>query len=212
MSNSPLNDDDTLMAFKAKGEGRQRAFPVTWKALKAAILALVPTVVGPQGPTGRDGLNGKDGAAGAPGPKGDTGPTGQAGPQGVKGDAGPVGPVGPAGAIGSAGATGAKGETGPAGKDAVGPRIERYSGAVVGSAGIATITWAKPFTAPPLGKVIDGWGGANGTQQITGRVTATTTTTATVAVRRSKGTLLLTDGPYEVAPAGTAIEIEVTGA
>ncbi|WP_238192097.1 hypothetical protein [Methylobacterium frigidaeris] len=53
--------------------------------------------------------------------------------------------------------------------------------------------------------MILGW---SGTQMIAGGVTAQTSSSATVAVMRSRGTLLLTAGPFEVAPS-TAITIRV---
>lgn len=138
---------------------------------------------------------------------GPAGATGPAGPTGATGPAGPTGSQGPQGVQGPAGQTGPAGAVGPAGKDASPKRVERYSGTVAETTGFATVTFPA-FSKPPLGKVIDGW---NGDQQVTGMVTATTTTTATVAVRRSRATLLLSTGPYEVAPAGTVVMIELMG-
>lgn len=112
-----------------------------------------------------------------------------------------------AGPKGDTGPKGDKGDTGSRGPAGSPKRVERYTGTVIGSQGLATVTFPA-FAAPPLGKVIDGW---NGDQQITGMVTATTTTTATVAVKRSRGALLLSAGPYETAPAGSVVMIELIG-
>ena len=123
------------------------------------------------------------------------GETGQKGDKGDKGDPGKDGAPGPQGATGPQGAAGSP------------KRVERYQGTVSGSQGIATVTFPA-FSKAPLGKVIDGW---NGDQQITGMVTAVTTTTATVAVKRCRGSLLLSAGPYETAPAGSVVMIELIG-
>lgn len=133
--------------------------------------------------------------------------TGPQGPKGDKGDRGNDGAAGPAGPTGPKGETGTKGDKGDAGPAGTPKRIERYTGTVAGSQGFATVTFPA-FTKAPLGKVVDGW---NGEQQVTGMVTATTATTATVAVRRSRGALLLSSGPFEIAPAGTVVMIEVIG-
>ncbi|MEN3212239.1 hypothetical protein PUR23_19705 [Methylorubrum populi] len=46
---------------------------------------------------------------------------------------------------------------------------------------------------------------------IAGGVTAQTLTGATVLVKRSRGTLLLTSGPFETAPAGVSVTIKAIG-
>jgi len=132
------------------------------------------------------------------GPQGPTGPAGPTGPQGAKGDKGDRGNDGAAGPVGA---------TGPKGDRGAPRRVERYTGTVTGGNGMATVTFPA-FASPPMGKVIDGW---NGEQQITGMVVSTTTTTASVAVRRSRGSLLLSNGPYEIAPAGSVVMIELIG-
>lgn len=54
--------------------------------------------------------------------------------------------------------------------------------------------------------VILSWAGE---QMIAGGVTAQSLSGATVLVKRSRGTLLLTAGPFETAPSGTALTIRV---
>lgn len=131
--------------------------------------------------------------------KGDTGPKGETG---AKGDAGSKGDSGPKGE------TGPKGDIGPKGDAGAPKRIERFSGTVAGAAGLATIPFSPAFAAPPLVRVVEGW---LGDQLISGSATAVTAAGATVAVKRSRGTLLLTSGPFEPAPAGTAVTVEAIG-
>ena len=100
------------------------------------------------------------------------------------------------------------GPPGPPGKDGIPRRLERLQGTVAGSNGIATITFATPFSAPPLGDVVTTW---DANQMITGQVTATTTTTATVKVIKSVGVLLINGSPFGVAPAGTVVTIDLMG-
>ncbi|ORE91013.1 hypothetical protein [Aurantimonas sp. 22II-16-19i] len=109
---------------------------------------------------------------------------------------------------GPQGEPGPKGDPGTAGTAGRPKRVEHHTGTVSGSQGVAIVTFAPPFAVPPLCTVIDGW---EGTQQITGAVTATTTTSATGSVRRSRGTLALSAGPFETAPAGTTVKVQAIG-
>lgn len=97
---------------------------------------------------------------------------------------------------------------GASGRDGSPKRVEQHTGTVAGGQGVATIAFPVAFASPPLCTVVDGWSGA---QMITGEVTATTTTTATVVVRRSRGTLALSAGPFETAPNGTTVKIQAIG-
>lgn len=137
---------------------------------------------------------------------GQTGPQGEQGPKGDKGDVGSKGDQGPAGQTGAAGQQGPQGVVGPAG--AQGPagtprRVERYT-ATSNTSGIATYSWPACTTAPDV-DIIHGW---VGDQMTGGGVTAQTNSSATVLVKRSRGTLLLTSGPFETAPS-TALTIRV---
>ncbi|GAA0236026.1 hypothetical protein LNAOJCKE_0944 [Methylorubrum aminovorans] len=82
-------------------------------------------------------------------------------------------------------------------------RVERYT-ATSNASGIATYSWTACATAPDV-DIIHGW---NGDQMTGGGVTAQTNSGATVLVKRSRGTLLLTTGPFETAP-NTALTIRV---
>lgn len=86
-------------------------------------------------------------------------------------------------------------------------RVERYT-ATTNASGLATFTFSPAFTTPPDIEVIDGWAGD---QMITGGVTAQSLTGAAVQVKRSRGTLLLTSGPFETAPAGVSVTIRAIG-
>lgn len=183
-----LKDDDLLVIFRIPPDyPRRKPSRIEWGTMKKAVLAAQPTV---QGLPGKDGAPGRDGAQGP------------AGAAGTKGD---TGAAGPAGATGAQGPTGATGATGAAGTP---KRIERYTGTVVGSLGIAKIDFPAAFAAPPLGQVVTTWDGA---QMITGQVTETTKTSATVKVMKSVATLLLNASPFGVAPAGQVVTIDVLG-
>lgn len=145
----------------------------------------VPGVAGPQGERGVQGL---PGATGSPGVKGDTGA------QGVPGIQGPAGVAGPAGATGA---------TGPAGTPT---RIETYT-ATSNAQGIATFTFSPAFAAIADIRVKSGW---VGDQEVGGGEIARSLTGCTIQVKRSRGTLLLTTGPFENAP-NTAVSIVVYG-
>lgn len=104
---------------------------------------------------------------------------------------------------GLVGATGPQGSVGPAGAP---KRVERYTATSSTSltAPVATFTWPACSSAPDV-DIIPTW---SGNQMIVGGVTAQTLSGATVAVKRSKPTLLLTDGPFEPAPS-TAVTIRL---
>lgn len=120
-----------------------------------------------------------------------------------QGPAGPQGEQGPKGDKGDAGLTGTPGATGPQGPAGTPRRVERYT-ATSNASGIATYSWPACTTAPDV-DIIHGW---VGDQMTGGGVTAQTNSSATVLVKRSRGTLLLTSGPFETAPS-TALTIRV---
>lgn len=195
-----LQDDDILVIYRdTKGPGRRKSSRILWSTVAHTVLAAQPTVRGEQGVAGRDGLPGKDGAPGTPGTPGKDGSPGKDGLPGKDGAQGIPGTPGKDGVNGKDGAAGAPGAP---------RRIERYTGTVVGTNGIATITFPTAFAAPPLGDVVTTW---DGPQMVTGQVTNTTTTTATVKVMKSVGTLLLNSAPFGVAPAGQIVTIDVFG-
>lgn len=134
-----------------------------------------------------------------PGPQGSQGPQGPAGAQGPKGDKGDKGDAG------SQGAQGIQGPAGPAGSP---KRVETYTG-ITNASGIVTITFNTPFATPPTILSAVTWG-ANNTM-ITGQATAVTTTGATIQGMRSRGTLLLSAGPFEVPPAGVTVTVVAIG-
>lgn len=174
---------------------------------------------GPVGPQGEPGSKGDAGNAGAkgdkgdagvgvPGSKGDTGSAGPKGDTGIQGPQGERGVAGPQGATG-VGTVGPQGVPGPSG--AVGPagapkRVERYTATSSASltAPVATFTWTACTSTPDV-DIIPTW---SGDQMIVGGVTTQTLSGATVAVKRSKGTLLLAAGPFEPAPS-TPVTIRV---
>lgn len=88
----------------------------------------------------------------------------------------------------------------PADTLASGLRLERYTTPACDANGQTTVTFSPAFKSPPLAFLIPTWSGAT---EICGMVTATTATTATVQLMVSRGTLLLTSGPFQAAPAGT---------
>ena len=145
-------------------------------------------------------------AKGDKGDKGDTGATGPAGATGPKGDTGPQGPAGQAGASGS---QGVKGDTGATGAPGTPKRVERFSG-VTNASGIAAITFSPAFDAVPDIDVIQGW---IGDQEVGGGVVAgsATKTGCNVLVKVSRGTLLLTSGPFQTAGDGVSVTVRAIG-
>lgn len=193
---------------------------------------------GPQGNMGAQGIQGPQGEIGPAGPKGETGSTGPVGPKGATGDTGPqgvkgatgdTGPAGPTGATGSKGDTGAAGPTGPKGDagptgpqgikgdtGATGPQgpagtnsvVETLTGAVVTAGTAVALTFTKTYSAPPVVIPVPQW---NGTQMITGGASNITRTGCNFTAMQSRGTLLLTSGPFENASAGVTFRVLVIG-
>lgn len=181
---------------------------------------------GPQGNIGPQGGQGPQGDVGPVGPKGETGSTGTVGPKGATGDTGPVGPkgnTGDTGATGPSGATGPKGDVGamgpqglkgdagptgiqgPAGTNSV---IETLSGTVVTAGTAVPLTFTKTYSTPPVVIPIPQW---NGVQMITGGASNITRTGCSFLAMQSRGTLLLTSGPFENASAGVVFRVLVIG-
>lgn len=96
---------------------------------------------------------------------------------------------------------GATGAVGPAGTPR---RVERYT-ATTDASGLATFTFPACAATPDV-QVITGWFAQ---QFVGGGVTAQTLSSATVQGMISRGTLLLTSGPFQAAPAGTSITVRV---
>lgn len=169
---------------------------------------------GIQGLKGDTGLTGPAGPKGDSGAKGETGATGAIGPQGPKGDAGVKGDTGAQGVKGDTGATGPKGDTGPQGPQGVPganatPNLfEIVESKVVTAGAKVAIKFTKAFTAPPIVQPSPIW---NGTQMIIGQASEITTTGCNVTVMQSRGTLLLTTGPFENAAANAAFRMFVIG-
>lgn len=86
-------------------------------------------------------------------------------------------------------------------------RVERYT-ATTNASGVATFTFSPAFTSAPDIDVIESW---SGDQMITGGVTAQSLTGCTVAAKVSRGTLALSSGPFQAAPAGLSITVRAIG-
>lgn len=175
---------------------------------------------GLQGDKGEAGAQGLKGDVGEKGEKGDTGPAGPAGEKGLKGDtgltgaSGQKGDTGAQGVKGDTGATGPKGDTGPQGPqgvpgaNATPTLFETVESKVVTAGTKVAIKFTKAFTAPPIVQPSPIW---NGTQMIIGQASEITTTGCNVTVMQSRGTLLLTTGPFENASANAAFRMFVIG-
>ncbi len=191
----------------------QSGKPVTTTVQKIANRG--PTATGAQGPKGDKGDKGDTGATGptgsqgSQGAKGNTGDTGPQGPSGATGPKGDTGSQGPSGQAGAAGAQGVKGDTGATGAPGTPKRVERFSG-VTNASGIAAITFSPAFEAVPDIDVIQGW---IGDQEVGGGVVAgsATKTGCNVLVKVSRGTLLLTSGPFQTAGAGVSVTVRAIG-
>lgn len=124
---------------------------------------------------------------------------------------GPVtpGPPGKDGTPGTPGKDGPPGKDGSPGAAGVPKRVERFS-AATNASGIATIAFDPVFAAVPDIQVIDGW---IGDQQVTGGVVAGTATKSgcQIQVMVSRGTLILTTGPYQKAAAGVSVTVRAIG-
>lgn len=162
---------------------------------------------GPQGPAGQAGSPGVAGAKGDAGPAGVAGLTGPKGDVGASGSQGAPGATGATGAKGDAGAAGAVGATGATGAAGTPKRVERYT-ATTNASGIATFTFSPAFAAAPDVDVIQGW---VNDQEVGGAVQALTASGCTVLTKVSKGTLLLTAGPFQTAGAGVSVTIRAIG-
>lgn len=130
----------------------------------------------------------------------------------TKGDPGKDGQPGAAGKDGIPGLPGKDGQPGKDGAPgAVGSprRIERFT-ATTNSSGIATIAFSPAFEAVPDIDVVDGWAAD---QMITGALVAgsATKTGCQVQVMVSRGTLLLTSGPFQKAAAGVSVTVRTIG-
>lgn len=88
-------------------------------------------------------------------------------------------------------------------------RISRFIG-TTNASGIAAITFTPAFSAAPDVDVIEGW---NADQMITGAVVPGTLTASgcQVQVMVSRGTLLLTTGPFQKAAAGVSVTVRAIG-
>lgn len=205
----------------------KRSTDSTWTTLIG--LDQITGPAGVQGPEGPTGSTGPQGPSGQRGPTGDTGPAGETGPQGLPGPMGPQGnpgntgpqgpqgnmsaqgPVGPKGETGSTGATGPQGvagltgATGTAGTNSV---VETLSGTVVTAGTAVPLIFTKTYSAPPVVIPVPQW---NGTQMITGGASNITRTGCSFTAMQSRGTLLLTSGPFENAAAGVVFRVLVIG-
>lgn len=85
---------------------------------------------------------------------------------------------------------------------------ETITGTVVTAGTAVPLTFTKTYTAPPTVIPIPNW---NGTQLITGAAAAVTATGCTFLAMQSRGTLLLTSGPFENAAAGQTFRVLVIG-
>ncbi|MEJ8308619.1 hypothetical protein [Agrobacterium larrymoorei] len=88
-------------------------------------------------------------------------------------------------------------------------RISRFTG-TTNASGIAPITFTPAFGAIPDIDVIEAW---SGEQMITGAVVpgSATVSGCQVQVMVSRGTLLLTSGPFQKAGSGVAITVRALG-
>lgn len=86
--------------------------------------------------------------------------------------------------------------------------METITGTVVTAGTAVPLTFTKTYAAPPVVIPIPQW---NGSQMITGGASSITTTGCTFTVMQSRGTLLLTSGPFENAAAGVTFRLLVIG-
>lgn len=197
-----MNDDDIFLVFHRPSlMERYVAIRYPWYKLKQYFTP------GPKGDTGPQGIQGVQGPAGA---KGDTGLQGPKGDTGSTGATGAKGDVGPQGVQGIKGDTGSKGDTGATGPAGTPKRVERYTKATDAN-GLVTITFSTPFTTVPDGDIVEDWINPTNPQQVTGKVTSISTTGCTAQIMISRGSLLLSAGPFQTAPAGTLATVRVIG-
>lgn len=177
----------------------------------------VPGDTGPKGDAGQQGVTGPKGDSGEAGEKGEAGDVGPAGPKGeqgdagssgLKGDIGATGATGPQGPKGDTGSTGSTGPQGPAGINATPINFEYVSGTVVTAGTKVSIKFSKTYTSPPAVQPSTIWVGV---QCFIAQATDITTTGCNVAVYQSRGTLLLSTGPFENAAAGAKFQMFIIG-
>lgn len=88
------------------------------------------------------------------------------------------------------------------------PKTEIVTGKVVTAGVKVAVKFAKSYTNPPVVQPSSTWAGQ---QVVVGEATDITTTGCNVTVMQSKGTLLLTAGPFEPAAAGSSFKMLVIG-
>ncbi|MDJ0087707.1 hypothetical protein [Pantoea allii] len=88
------------------------------------------------------------------------------------------------------------------------PKTEIVTGKVVTAGVKVAVKFAKTYTNPPVVQPSSTWAGQ---QVVVGEATDITTTGCNVTVMQSKGTLLLTAGPFEPAAAGSSFKMLVIG-
>lgn len=199
----------------------KRSNQTTW-----TTLVTLEQLAGPQGPKGDTGATGPQGVKGDTGPVGPKGDVGATGPQGVKGDTGSTGATGPANTLtvgtvttGAAGSNAAVSITGtspsqvlnmtiPRGNAGTSSVMETLSGTVVTAGTAVPLTFTKTYSTPPVVIPIPQW---NGTQMVTGGASSITTTGCSFNAMQSRGTLVLTSGPFENAAAGVTFRVLVIG-
>lgn len=169
-------------------------------------------VDGTNGLDGKDGTNGKDGKDGKDGTNGRDGLDGTNGTNGLPGTAGKDGTNGKDGLPGTNGKDGKDGLPGTNGKDGTNglpgtpKRIEEYT-ATTNSAGVSTYTWTAFTTINSI--IIHS--NVVAPMLITGVELTRTLTGCTVQGLESRGTLLLSAGPFQPAVAGRSIKVTVIG-
>jgi len=86
--------------------------------------------------------------------------------------------------------------------------VESLTGTVVTAGTAVSLTFTKTYTTAPIVVPIPQW---NSQQMITGAAITVTTTGCTFLAMQSRGTLLLTSGPFENAAAGQTFKVLVIG-
>lgn len=96
----------------------------------------------------------------------------------------------------------------PRGNSGTNSVMETITGTVVTAGTAVPLIFTKTYSAPPVVIPIPQW---NGTQMITGGASSVTTTGCSFTAMQSRGTLLLTSGPFENAAAGVTFRVLVIG-
>lgn len=86
------------------------------------------------------------------------------------------------------------------------PAAAKVHEITAGANGAATFTFPTPYTTVPKVLPIESWVGE---QMYVAGVVSVTATNVSVVAKRSRGTLLLTTGPFETAPSGSKVQIAV---